>query len=162
MHSLSFIGGTTQGSLMGIAVQSSQSLCLWRCWFRGMEERQLGECICSNVGYTTSQFSKHDYYQYMKGSAKHLGALLDPDLLPETLMSTTATTTRKHPHFFQLHQVRKLALCLQIFDMAKLIHTPVTSRLDYYNTSLVGMAVKIIQELQLVQKVAAHLLSGAG
>ncbi|XP_067320958.1 uncharacterized protein [Anolis sagrei] len=47
-------------------------------------------------------------------------------------------------------------------DLATVVHALVTSRLDYCNALYVGLPLKTARKLQLVQRAAAMLLTGAG
>ena len=51
---------------------------------------------------------------------------------------------------------------LEMSDLATVTHALVTSRLDYCNALYVGLPLKSVRKLQLVQRAAARLLTGAG
>ncbi|XP_067316846.1 uncharacterized protein [Anolis sagrei] len=57
---------------------------------------------------------------------------------------------------------RQLRPYLGKSDLATVVHALVTSRLDYCNALYVGLPLKTARKLQLVQRAAAMLLTGAG
>ncbi|XP_062830407.1 uncharacterized protein LOC134297289 [Anolis carolinensis] len=63
--------------------------------------------------------------------------------------------------FAQLRLVCQLRPYLGKSDLATVVHALVTSRLDYCNALYVGLPLKTARKLQLVQRAAARLLTGA-
>uniref|UniRef100_A0A803SXZ5 Reverse transcriptase domain-containing protein n=1 Tax=Anolis carolinensis TaxID=28377 RepID=A0A803SXZ5_ANOCA len=61
--------------------------------------------------------------------------------------------------FAQLKLVRQLCSYLGKPDLATVVHALVTSRLDYCNALYVGLPLKTVQKLQLVQWEAAKLIT---
>ena len=63
--------------------------------------------------------------------------------------------------FTQLHLVCQLQPFLSLPDSATILHTLVTSCLDYCSTFYVELPLNRVPHLQVVQCVAARLLTGA-
>ena len=63
--------------------------------------------------------------------------------------------------FAQLKLVRQLHPFLEMSDLATVTHALVTSHFDYCNALCVGLPLKTVQKLQLVQNSAARRLTGA-
>uniref|UniRef100_G1KYX6 HSR domain-containing protein n=1 Tax=Anolis carolinensis TaxID=28377 RepID=G1KYX6_ANOCA len=85
-----------------------------------------------------------------------LGILLDSSLSLEPQVSEVARGA-----FAQLRLVRQLCPFLGKSDLATVVHTLVTSRLDYCNALYVRLPLKMARKLQLVQRAAARLITGA-
>ncbi|XP_053106346.1 uncharacterized protein LOC128325025 [Hemicordylus capensis] len=92
----------------------------------------------------------------LKEQVRSLGVLLDPALLLEAQVEAVARGA-----FAWLRLVRQLRPFLEKADLATVTHALVTSRLDYCNALYVGLPLKNIRKLQLVQNAAARVLSGA-
>ncbi|KAI5619891.1 hypothetical protein C0J50_20553, partial [Silurus asotus] len=60
---------------------------------------------------------------------------------------------------FQLRNISKLRNMLSISDAEKLVHTFMTSRIDYCNALLGGCPASLINKLQLVQNAAVRVLT---
>ncbi|KAI5606729.1 hypothetical protein C0J50_7540, partial [Silurus asotus] len=60
---------------------------------------------------------------------------------------------------FHLINISKLRNMLSVSDAEKLVHAFMTSRIDYCNALLGGCPVSLINKLQLVQNVAARVLT---
>uniref|UniRef100_A0A8D2L5S4 Reverse transcriptase domain-containing protein n=1 Tax=Varanus komodoensis TaxID=61221 RepID=A0A8D2L5S4_VARKO len=86
-----------------------------------------------------------------------LGVLLNPELSLEAQVTAVARST-----FFQLRLVYQLRPYLENDCLVTVTHALVTSRLDFCNTLYVGLPLKTIRILQLVQNRAARLLTGTG
>ncbi|KAF7239466.1 putative RNA-directed DNA polymerase from transposon BS [Varanus komodoensis] len=86
-----------------------------------------------------------------------LGVLLDPQLSLEAQVTAVARST-----FFQLQLIHQLCPYLENDCLATVTHALVTSRLDFCNALYVGLPLKTVRILQLVQNRAARLLTGTG
>ncbi|KAF7246492.1 PDZ domain-containing RING finger protein 4, partial [Varanus komodoensis] len=86
-----------------------------------------------------------------------LGVLLDPELSLEAQMTAVARSA-----FLQLWLIHQLRPYLEYDCLATVTHALVTSRLDFCNALYVGLPLKTVQILQLVQNRAARLLTGTG
>ncbi|KAF7251190.1 Enteropeptidase [Varanus komodoensis] len=86
-----------------------------------------------------------------------LGVLLDPELSLEAQVTAVARNT-----FLQLWLIHQLRPFLENDCLGTVTHVLVTSRLDFCNTLYVGLPLKMVQILQLVQNRAASLLTGTG
>ena len=62
--------------------------------------------------------------------------------------------------FFQLRQLRLIRSCLTTDAVKTLIHVFISSRLDYCNSLLVGVAGCVVRKLQGVQNAAARMITG--
>uniref|UniRef100_A0A803SUT5 Reverse transcriptase domain-containing protein n=1 Tax=Anolis carolinensis TaxID=28377 RepID=A0A803SUT5_ANOCA len=92
----------------------------------------------------------------LKAQVRSLGVLLDSGLTLEAQVSAVAGRA-----FAQLKLVRQLRPYLEKSDLTRVVHALVTSRLDYCNALYVGLPLKTARKLQLVQRLAARLLTGA-
>ncbi len=61
--------------------------------------------------------------------------------------------------FFHLRNIAKLQNMLPVSDAEKLVHTFMTSRLDYCNALLGGCPASSVNKLQVVQNAAARVLT---
>ena len=61
--------------------------------------------------------------------------------------------------FFALYHIGKLRIILDNACIEKLVHTFISSRLDYCNSILYGCPSYEIQKLQSVQNAAARLIT---
>uniref|UniRef100_A0A803SXN9 Reverse transcriptase domain-containing protein n=1 Tax=Anolis carolinensis TaxID=28377 RepID=A0A803SXN9_ANOCA len=92
----------------------------------------------------------------LKAQVRSLGVLLDSSLSLEPQVSAVARGA-----FAQLKLVRQLRPYLGKPDMVTVVHALVTSHLDYCNALYVGLPSKTVRKLELVQRSAARLLTGA-
>uniref|UniRef100_A0A803T733 Reverse transcriptase domain-containing protein n=1 Tax=Anolis carolinensis TaxID=28377 RepID=A0A803T733_ANOCA len=92
----------------------------------------------------------------LKSQVRSLGVLLDSALTLEAQVSAVAGRA-----FAQLKLVRQLRPYLVKSDLTTVVHALVTSRLDYCNALYVGLPLKTARKLQLVQRSAARLITGA-
>ena len=86
-------------------------------------------------------------------SVTNLGVIFDPHLTFEAHIKCLCKNS-----FHHLRNIAKLRPSLSFPDAEKLIHTFVSSRLDYCNALLIGTPSKSIQRLQYVQNSAARIL----
>ncbi|KAF7246760.1 Reelin [Varanus komodoensis] len=86
-----------------------------------------------------------------------LGVLLDSELSLEAQVTAVVRSA-----FFQLQLIHQLHPYLEDDCLAMVTHALVTSRLDFCNTLYVGLPLKTVRILQLVQNRAARLLTGTG
>ncbi|XP_061477478.1 uncharacterized protein LOC133381914 [Rhineura floridana] len=90
----------------------------------------------------------------LKEQVRSLGVILDSCLTLEAHVASVARNA-----FYQLRLVAQLRPYLSKEDLSSVVHAMVTSRLDYYNALYVGLPLKTIRKLQLVQNAAARLLT---
>ncbi|KAF7253646.1 2-succinyl-5-enolpyruvyl-6-hydroxy-3-cyclohexene-1-carboxylate synthase [Varanus komodoensis] len=110
------------------------------------------------VGGSRFQLSNFDLVaRPLKDRACSLGVLLDPELSLESQVAAVARSA-----FLQLQLIHRLCLYLDMHCLAMVIHALVTSQLDYCNALYVGLPLKMVRILQLVQNRAARLLTGTG
>ncbi|KAF7237674.1 Structural maintenance of chromosomes protein 1B [Varanus komodoensis] len=86
-----------------------------------------------------------------------LGVLLDLELSLEAQVTAVARSA-----FLQLRLINQLRPYLEYDCLATVTHALVTSRLDFCNALYVGLPLKTVRTLQLVQNRAARLLTGMG
>jgi hypothetical protein len=67
-------------------------------------------------------------------------------------------STLKAVHF-HIHQIGKIRRNLDLASAKKLVHSVVSSRLDYCNSLLAGLPDNLIKRLQHAQNSAARLIS---
>ncbi|XP_061465627.1 uncharacterized protein LOC133376825 [Rhineura floridana] len=91
----------------------------------------------------------------LNAQIRSLGVLLDPSLSLEAQIASVAQGA-----FYQLRLVAQLHPYLDRENLASVVHVLVTSKLDYCNALYVGLPLKTVQKLQLVQNAAARLLTG--
>ena len=93
----------------------------------------------------------------MKTQALSLGVLLDSALNLDAQVLAVARSTFAH-----LKLVHQQSLFVEMSNVAMVTHALFTSYLDYCNVLYMGLPSKSFQKLQLVQRAAARLLTGAG
>ena len=98
------------------------------------------------LSYTTVQTSV---------SVKNLGVMLDGKLSLSEYISALCKSC-----FYQLRQIRIVKRCLPKHARETLVHAFVSSRLDYGNSLLYGIAQGHLDRLQRVQNSAARLITG--
>ena len=91
----------------------------------------------------------------LKEQVCSLGVLLEPSLSLEAQVASVAQSA-----FYQLRLVAQLRPYLDRDDLASVVHALVTSKLDYCNALYVGLPLKTVQKLQLMQNAAARLITG--
>ncbi|KAF7246159.1 putative RNA-directed DNA polymerase from transposon BS [Varanus komodoensis] len=93
----------------------------------------------------------------LRDKVRSLGVLLDPELSLEAQVTAAARSA-----FLQLRLINQLRPYLEYDCLVMVAHALVTSRLDFCNTLYVGLPLKMVRILQLVQNRAARLLTGTG
>ncbi|KAF7246231.1 Transcription initiation factor TFIID subunit 4B [Varanus komodoensis] len=88
---------------------------------------------------------------------RSLGVLLDLELSLEAQVTAAARSA-----FLQLRLIHQLCPYLEYDCLATVTHALVTSHLDFCNALYVGLPLKTVRILQLVQNRAARLLTGTG
>ncbi|KAF7240887.1 putative RNA-directed DNA polymerase from transposon BS [Varanus komodoensis] len=91
----------------------------------------------------------------LRDKVRSLGVLLDPELSLEAQVTAVARST-----FLQLRLIHQLRPFLENDCLVTVTHALVTSQLDFCNTLYVGLPLKMVRILQLVQNRAARLLTG--
>ncbi|KAF7236187.1 putative RNA-directed DNA polymerase from transposon BS [Varanus komodoensis] len=92
-----------------------------------------------------------------RDKVRSLGVLLDPELSLEAQVTAAARSA-----FLQVRLIHQLRPYLEYDCLATVTHALVTSRLDFCNALHVGLPLKMVRILQLVQNRAARLLTGTG
>ncbi|KAF7252275.1 Succinate dehydrogenase assembly factor 3, mitochondrial [Varanus komodoensis] len=93
----------------------------------------------------------------LRDKVRSLGVLLDPELSLKAQVTAVARSA-----FFQLRLIHQLRPYLENDCLATVTHALVTSRLDFCNAFYVGLPLKMVWILQLVQNNAVRLLTGTG
>ncbi|KAF7239463.1 Structural maintenance of chromosomes protein 6, partial [Varanus komodoensis] len=93
----------------------------------------------------------------LKDRVCSLGVLLDPELSLEA--QVTAGARSAFPQLRLIHQLRPY---LENDCLVTVTHALVTSRLDFCNLLYVGLPLKVVRILQMVQNRPARLLTGTG
>uniref|UniRef100_A0A8D2L4R7 Reverse transcriptase domain-containing protein n=1 Tax=Varanus komodoensis TaxID=61221 RepID=A0A8D2L4R7_VARKO len=93
----------------------------------------------------------------LRDRVRSLGVLLDAELSLEAQVTAVARSA-----FLQLRLIHQLHPYLEDDCLATVTHALGTSRLDFCNALYVGLPLKTVQILQLVQNRAARLLTGTG
>ncbi|KAF7240636.1 putative RNA-directed DNA polymerase from transposon BS, partial [Varanus komodoensis] len=93
----------------------------------------------------------------LRDKVRSLGVLLDPELSLEAQVTAVARSA-----FLQLRLINQLGPYLEYDCLATVTHALVTSCLDFCNALYVGLPLKTVRILQLVQNNAARLLMGMG
>ena len=89
-----------------------------------------------------------------KSGVRCLGVHLDPTLTMETQVASVVRTA-----FFHLWQIGRLRPYLDMGALTTLVHALVISRLDHYNTLYMGLPLRLMRKLQVMQNAAARLLT---
>ena len=87
----------------------------------------------------------------MQNEVRSLGVLLDPML---TMESQVASAVR--PAHFHLRRIAQLRPYLDTEALTTLVHALVISRVDYCNSLYVGLPLRLMRRLQMVQNVVAR------
>ena len=88
-------------------------------------------------------------------TARNLGAVFDQEMTMEKQVANTVRAT-----YHQLRKMKSIRQHLTEVSCKKIIHACVTSRLDFYNSLLLGCTDKLKRKLQLVQNNAARVITG--
>ncbi|XP_061442164.1 cytochrome c oxidase subunit NDUFA4 isoform X1 [Rhineura floridana] len=92
----------------------------------------------------------------LKDQVRSLGVVLDSRLSMEAQISAVSRAA-----WYQLHLIRRLQPYLPVHQLPLVVHALVTSRLDYCNALYVGIPLKTVRKLQLIQNAAARLLTNS-
>ena len=87
-------------------------------------------------------------------SARNIGAVIDANLTMSSQVSNVCKTC-----YIGIRQISKIRHLLTEEDTATLVNALVTSRLDSFNSLLIGIPDYMIFKLQLVQNNAARLIA---
>ena len=90
-----------------------------------------------------------------KSEVCSLGVHLNLALTMETQLASVV-----HSAYFHLWWIAQLRLCLDAGVLTTLVHELVISRLDHCNAIYMGLPLRLMRKLQIVQNVVARLLSG--
>ncbi|KAF7253353.1 Fibroblast growth factor receptor 2 [Varanus komodoensis] len=113
--------------------------------------------LVGGSGFGEGDFDLNGVALPLRDKVRSLGVLLDPELSLEAQVTAVARSA-----FFQLWLVHQLRPYLEYDCLVTVSHALVTSRLDFCNALYVGLPLKTIRILQLVQNRAARLLTGTG
>ena len=89
-------------------------------------------------------------------SARDLGVVVDSQLTMSANVSSTCQSA-----YHQLRQLRPVVRSLSVDAAKTAVQSFVSTRLDYCNSLMNGIADGLMQRLQAVQNVAARLITGA-
>jgi hypothetical protein len=92
-----------------------------------------------------------------KVTVQNLGATLDSELSIEAHVRRVIKTS-----YFHLQRIAMIRNQLTTEACATILHATVTSRLDFHNGLLAGVAEKTLAKVQIVQNNTAHLLTKVG
>ncbi|KAK6186737.1 hypothetical protein SNE40_006015 [Patella caerulea] len=87
-------------------------------------------------------------------TAKNIGAILDSNMSFSAHIKSVCSTS-----FFHLHRISKIKKYLNPESAEVLVHSFISSKIDYHNAILFGLPKYLIQNLQHVQNSAARLLT---
>lgn len=88
-------------------------------------------------------------------TAKNLGVVFDQHLTMENFIASTCQSC-----YFHLKDIAAIRDSLTNAAASQLVHSLVTSRLDYCNSLLVGCSQQSLSKLQRVQNMAARIVAG--
>ena len=89
-------------------------------------------------------------------SARNLGVIFDSNFKFSSHISQVSRSC-----FYHMRDIRRIRRCLSLKNAKTLAHALVTSRLDYCNSLLFGLAVKDINRLQRVQNCLARVVTNS-
>ena len=84
-----------------------------------------------------------------------LGVHLDPALTRESQVVSVVRTAHLH-----LWQIAQLCSYLDVGALTTLVHTLIVSRFYYCNVLYMGLPLRLMRKLQIVQNMATKLLTG--
>ena len=90
-----------------------------------------------------------------KSVVHSLGVHLDPALGMESHVASVVYTTHLH-----LRQIGQLHSYLDVGALTTLVHAFIISRRDYCNALYMGLPLRLMQKMQMVQNTASRLLTG--
>ena len=93
----------------------------------------------------------------MKPIVTNLGVRIDRDLKLDKQINSVVKSS-----FFQLRLLAKVKPFLSFNDFEKVIHSFISTKLDYCNALYIGVSKASLSRLQLVQNAAARLLTRTG
>ncbi|KAF7248337.1 C3a anaphylatoxin chemotactic receptor [Varanus komodoensis] len=126
-------------------------------WFRSYLNDRFQKVVLGDYGSAPWQLCHGVPQGSILDKVRSLGVLLDPELSLKAQVTVVARSA-----FFQLRLIHQLRPYLEYDCLATVTHALVTSRLDFCNALYVGLPLKTVQILQLVQNRAARLLTGTG
>jgi hypothetical protein len=106
------------------------------------------------AGVNISQLTLADTVINFSASAADLGVIVDSRLSMATYVSSVCRSCH-----FQLRQLRQVRGSLNTAALQMLVHAFISSRLDYCNSLLTGVAEGLLRQLQSVQNAAARLVT---
>ena len=107
----------------------------------------IGDQITIRIGDSTISPSK---------CTRNLGVQFDRFMNMEGQISSICKSC-----YAQLHSIKKIKSLLTPEAMRIVVHSFITSRIDYCNSLLIGLPHQQIQRLQRIQNIAARIISGA-
>ena len=90
-----------------------------------------------------------------KSEVCSLGIDMDPALTMEMQVASVV-----HSAYFHLWQIAQLCLYLNVGALTTLVHALVILRLDNCNALYMGLPLRLMRKLQMMQNAVARLLSG--
>ena len=87
-----------------------------------------------------------------KDGIRSLGIHLDPALTMESQVTSVV-----HTAFFHLRRIAQLRSYLDVEALTTLVHALIISRLDHCNALYVGLPLRLLRKLQMVQNAAARV-----
>ncbi len=113
------------------------------------------EIIWFGAPNTQNSFDLGNLAPFCKSVVKNLGVKFDSYLKFDKQINTMVKSC-----FFHLRSIAKVKPFLSSSDFERIIHAFISVRLDYCNSLYVGISQVLLNRLQLVQNVAARLLTG--
>ncbi|KAF7234752.1 hypothetical protein EYD10_18297 [Varanus komodoensis] len=118
---------------------------------------KMSDAVLVTVGNGSEAKVQHGWGMYWEDSQKQVGSTPRPRAFAEAQVTAVARSTSFHLRL--IHQLRPY---LGNDCLATATHALVTSQLDFCNVLYVGLPLKTVRKLQLVQNRAARLLTGTG